>query len=175
MRTDPDDSTSARVELAPVLHLWAHSSGSSDSAISACAGVFAALGVVRRGRGQAVRRLRRPLPHALVKVADGEPAGGRIAADLVEREQAVIAIERGVLQRLRHHRPGELLHLEREAARTRAMLCRAAGGDQVERERVAQEIEDRAVGAEPVGARLGDRAASMIGAVLRARGRKPVT
>ena len=51
--------------------------------------------------------------------ADSAGRGG-IAADLVEREQAVVAIERGVLQRLRHHRPGELLHLEGEAAHARA-------------------------------------------------------
>ena len=42
-----------------------------------------------------------------------------VAADLVQRQQRVIAIERGVLQRLRRHRSGELLHLQRELAHPR--------------------------------------------------------
>ena len=37
------------------------------------------------------------------------PMRVRLAADLVERQQAREAVEGGVLQRLRHHRPGELL------------------------------------------------------------------
>ena len=39
----------------------------------------------------------------------------RLAAHLVERDQAVVDVEDGVLQSLGHHRPRDLLELHREA------------------------------------------------------------
>ena len=78
--------------------------------------VLAAFCVVRRGCGQAMRPFGGAFLHTGVEALDRQRAGGRIAADLVERQQAVKPIEGGILQRLRHHRTGELLNLEREAA-----------------------------------------------------------
>ena len=102
----------------------AHSPGISASADQPRAGILAALGVVGRGRGHAMR----PFPgadlHHRVKSIDGKRPAGRIAADLVQREQTMVAIERGVLQRLRHHRPGELLHLQRETPNARRAVRR---------------------------------------------------
>ena len=88
------------------------------------AGVLAALGVMRCGRRHAVRPFPGARLHHLVKVIDRKRLGGRIAADLVEREQAVVAIERGVLERFGHHRPGELLHLQRKPAHARRAVRR---------------------------------------------------
>ena len=66
------------------------------------------------------------------------------------------AIERGVLQRLRHQGSGELLHLQRKAAHARRAVRRPARRDQIHGQRIAQEIEDAFVGGEPFGARLLD-------------------
>ena len=80
--------------------------------------------------------------------------GGRITADLVEREQAVIAVERGIFERFGHQRPGELLHLQGKAPHPWRAVGRAAGLDQVHGESIAQEVEKTFVGGEPVGAGL---------------------
>src|SRR4051794_10458362 len=94
------------------------------------------------------------LRHAMVKICNRQSTLGRIAPDLVERQQHVIAVERRVLERLRHHRPGELLDLEREVSHACLAVSAAAGSDEVEGEYVAQELEDADVRAEPGGARL---------------------
>src|SRR5262245_48523974 len=97
------------------------------------------------------------LLHSLVKARDGQPAGGGIAPDFVERQKAMKAIERGILERLRHHRTGELLHLEGEAAVARNAMAGAPPGDKVERQRIAQEIEYPRVRTEPIGPSIGER------------------
>src|SRR5262249_34599567 len=68
------------------------------------------------------------------------------------------AIERGILERLRHHRTGELLDLECKPAVARNAVTCAALGNEVERQRVAQEIENSEVRTEPFGASIGERA-----------------
>ena len=96
--------------------------------------------------------------------------GGRIAADLVEREQAVVAVERGVLQRLRHQGAGELLHLQGETAHARCAVCGPARLVQVHGQRVAQKIEDAVIGGEPVRARLLDDRRNQRAIMRRRRG-----
>ena len=88
-----------------------------------------------------------------MKRIDGKRFRGGVATDLVEREQAMVAIEGGVLERFRHHRPGELLHLQRKAAHPRRAVRGPAGLDQVHGEDVAEKGENALVGGEPVGAR----------------------
>ena len=119
-------------------------------------GILAALGVVGRGRGHAVRAFPSANLHRRMKGVDGKCPGRGIAADLVEREQAVVAVERGILERLRHHGAGELLHLQREAAHARRAVRCPPGLDQVHGQRIAQEFEDAVVGGEPVRARFFD-------------------
>ncbi len=49
-------------------------------------------------------------------VMEGREAGAeliRLAADLVQRDQAVVAVEGGVLDRLRRDRAGQLLEMHR--------------------------------------------------------------
>jgi hypothetical protein len=95
--------------------------------------------------------------HHAVKIAGRERLCGRIAADLIEGEQAVVAVERGVLQRLRHHRAGELLHLQGKPADARRAVVRAPGLDQIHRQGVAEKVENAVIGGKPVGARPFDR------------------
>ncbi len=45
---------------------------------------------------------------------DGEREAAGVAADLVQRGQAEVAVERGVLDALRHHGPGRLLEARHE-------------------------------------------------------------
>ena len=112
------------LQSAPDVDRGAHSSASSAQRQQPRARIFAALGVVRRRCGQAVRGVWRGR-HALVEFRDRQRVAARIAADLVERQQAVVTIEGGILERLRHHRPGELLHLEGESAHARMLCARA--------------------------------------------------
>ena len=73
--------------------------------------VLAALGVVRRQRGHALRRrvcCRSPLG-ARGTSSGSTPKCARVAADLVQRDEAGVAVERGVLDALGHHRAGGLL------------------------------------------------------------------
>src|SRR5262249_21610284 len=67
------------------------------------------------------------------------------------------AIERGILERFRHHRTGELLNLECKPAVARNAVTCATLGNEVERQRVAQEIENPEVRSEPFGASIGER------------------
>ncbi len=78
-----------------------------------------------------------------------------ISADVVQRNEPVVHVERGVLHTLGHHRGGELLELAREMARRGGERGRARG--QVAGEGVADEVEDAHVGPAAVGTRLGDR------------------
>ena len=105
-------------------HAAAHSSGSSDSArmrvraSSPRLVSWVAVAVRPCGLSAGAPAMR------CVKLGDRQSRQRGIAADFVERQQRVVAIERGVLQRLRHHRSGELLHLQRELAHPRTR-CRA--------------------------------------------------
>ena len=73
------------------------------------AGVLAALGVVGGGGQHGVRPALQPLHVQRVQLLRRDTVRVRLAADFVEGQQAREAVEGGVLQRLRHHRPGELL------------------------------------------------------------------
>jgi hypothetical protein len=49
-----------------------------------------------------------------VEVVDGEREAARVAADFVQRRQALVAVERRVLDPFRHHRAGRLLEPRHE-------------------------------------------------------------
>src|SRR4029450_6887746 len=126
--------TSAALRLCQSFTAASQSSANSASA-RLRARVFAALGARGGGRLRACARPRlggvgaggrqplggsfRPQSLSPVKRGETELACRWIAADFVQREQALIAIKGCVLHRLRHQRPGELLKLERELARAR--------------------------------------------------------
>ena len=73
--------------------------------------VLAALCVMGRGRQHRVW----PLSHAFLnepmECRAGHAEAPRIAADLVQSQQAEIAVEGRILEGLRHDRPGHLLEL----------------------------------------------------------------
>jgi hypothetical protein len=112
--------------------------------VDARAHVGAALGVVRRQREQrrgptlghrgavAVEALRRAAERAWV------------AADLVQGDQAVVAIEGGVLGPLGHHGRGELLHAQREVGLERVGM--------LEQQQCAHEAEQLGVDLRPARA-----------------------
>src|SRR5262249_31825968 len=89
--------------------------------------VLATFGVVSCGCGQAVRPLGGALLHPPMEIRNRQRAGSRITADLVEGQEAVKTIERSVLQRLCHHRAGELLNLKCKAAVACDAMADAAG------------------------------------------------
>ena len=116
-----------------------HAPGISDSTLMPRAHVLAALGVVRR-RGE------RPCGQLLARSASQRVQRvrrrgrtGRVAADLVQRDQPVVDVERRVLDALRRHRAGHLLELADEPQVLAALFLRnvvraasAAAADEVE-------------------------------------------
>src|SRR3569832_493168 len=86
---------------------------------------------MRSSRGQAGRRGLCARGLKRVELRERERRSFRLAADLVEREQAVMAVKGGVLERLRHQGPGELLQHEREVAHPRRRV--AGVGGEIER------------------------------------------
>ena len=92
----------------------------------------------------------------------------RFAADLVERDEPVINVERRILQPLRHDRPGALLEFHHKVfvlGDTRRVRVRR----ELEQQNVAQKIEHRPLDARV--AALGQRDGTVDhGAVLRTRG-----
>ena len=95
--------------------------GHARERADARAHVGAALRVVRRSRPAACAgSASAALAFAAWNAVDGEPEAARVAADLVQREQPDVAVERGVLDALRHHRARRLLEAHRRTRRGRA-------------------------------------------------------
>ena len=82
---------------------------------------------MRRGRQHLERPLLQSRRVRLVELRDRSAEPRRIAADFVERQQHVVAIERRVLESLGLHRPGVLLKFHREP-QPLARFFRVAGG-----------------------------------------------
>jgi hypothetical protein len=81
-------------------------------------------------------------------VMEGVHAGSevlRFAAHLVERHQAVVDVEDGVLQPLRHHRTGDLLELHGEVQHHLTLGHRKVLGVSLE-QHVLEPVEQRGVG-----------------------------
>src|SRR5262249_50595485 len=88
---------------------------------------------------------------------DGQATGGGIAADFVEGQKAMKAIERRILEGLCHHWTGELLNLEGKAAVARKAIAGAPPGDKVERQRSAPANQNTQNRTEQNGASIGER------------------
>ena len=73
-----------------------------------------ALRVVRVRRQHVQREARRPRAFASWNSSTPRPKRAGSAADLVQRGQPEVAVEGGVLDALRHHRPGRLLEADDE-------------------------------------------------------------
>ena len=132
-------------------------------------GILAALGVMRGGRRHAVRPFLGAGLHHRVKVAGPEAPCGGIAADLVEREQPVVAVERRCPPATSPSCGPVNCCTFSAKRRTRGALCGGAAGlEQVQGQGIAQEIEDAVVGGEPFVARLRDRLVDQL-AIMRGR------
>ena len=97
------------VQPAPAAHGLGPRLGHLGEDGEAGARVLAALGVVGGRTQHGVRPLGQPLGVHRVEGVRRDAARVGLAADLVEGEQAREAVEGGVLERLRHDGPGELL------------------------------------------------------------------
>src|SRR5919198_2090665 len=73
-----------------------------------------------------------------------EPEVRWMPADLVQRDQAVVAIERGVLIAFRHHGRGELLVAHGEAQHL--LAAQTSGWRGIEGENAVHEVEDARIG-----------------------------
>ena len=129
--------------------------------------VFRALVVVGRGREHRVRPVCRALGARAVEGGHREAELAGIAADVVQRDEAVVSVERGVLDAFRRDRRRELLHLHREIvdALSQPGVCILGRfGEQ----HAAHELENRRVGRVAAAARLRDRPVD-VAPVLRRR------
>ena len=91
-----------------------------------------ALRVVRVRRQQVAREALGTPRIRLVELRRARPEARRVAADLVQRREAEVAVERRVLDPLRHHRAGRLLEAHDEllvAGRPRAGGCRRSSSE----------------------------------------------
>ena len=119
------------------------------------ADVLAPLGVVGRQRRQGVRPS--GLPGSVVGVdrVGLEPEPARLAADLVERDQAVVDVERGVLDPLGRHRGRHLLELAGEPSLLGAVVLGERLG-RLQQQHLADEAEDPAAQERVAGGRPPD-------------------
>ena len=85
--------------------------------------------------------MRSALGHRAVEGVGRRAEMVRLAADLVERDEAVVAIEHRVLERLGHDGAGRLLEALREGQRRGPIL----GGVKVEQNEAREKIEGRLV------------------------------
>ena len=100
---------------------------------------------VVRGRGQQrARPVALPALARGVELVDGEPEAIRVAADLVEREQARVPVHRGVLDTLGHDRARRLLEPHDELGR-RAVAVADRVGDVVGQARQRARVVRRAL------------------------------
>ena len=80
-----------------------------------------------------------------------------MAADLVQRDKAVVAVKGRVFEALRHDRAAVLLQLHRTAQRRFAAETAARLGDQIAGQQLVDKIEDAGIDACLVAPRLRDR------------------
>ena len=77
-----------------------------------------------------------------MEVFDADPEMLRLAADFVQRREPVVNVKGGVLEPLRHDRPGALLKFQNEMHVRGARLV-VEVFRKTEKQNVAQKIEDR--------------------------------
>ncbi|OUD82784.1 hypothetical protein CMMCAS02_07640 [Clavibacter michiganensis subsp. michiganensis] len=126
-------AVAGRGDLAELSERVAPGLGRLGEHVDAGADVLAALRVVRRERGHGVRRDAVPLLLARVEVVDVDREDRRVGADLVERDEARVAVERRVLDALGHDHAARLLEAlgDRRGRVGQLRHERVDGGDQV--------------------------------------------
>ena len=165
-----DRALAAAVQTAPAPHGQAPRRRHFADHVDARAHVLGALGVVRRGGQHRVRPVLRAVAAGGVEGRHGGAESVRIAADVVQRDQPMVPIQRGVLDALGGHRRGELLQPSRERAVVVGQRRRRAG-QRLAEQHAADEVEHAAVGATAAPARAAHRPFDEA-AVLRARPRR---
>ena len=92
------------------------------------------------------------------KALEGDAETAGVAADLVQREKADIAVEERILEALCHHRPGELLEPPPEAADELRVGAAGTVGVDPPKQRIPDEVVHGAVRQHAPALRLLDRA-----------------
>ena len=118
--------------------------------------ILAMLGIMGRRAEHGVRPALRALGIGLVEGRQRQAEIVGAAAHLVEGGEAVVAVERGVLEALGHHRAAILLHPHGEARHQVTAVAAARRGDEVGREQPLQEAEDAGVQIGLAASRLRD-------------------
>ena len=144
-------------DAAPDLHLFRPVLRQLGQHREARPRILAALGVVGRGAEHGVRPALGALAVGLVESGEREAELFGIAAHLVERDEAVVAVEGGVLEPLRHHRAAVLLQLHGQAQHGMAAEAAARLRHQLAGEAPGQEVEDARIDFGLVAARACDR------------------
>ena len=130
--------------------------------------ILAALGVVGRGAEHGVRPAFAALAVGLVESGERDAELIGIAADLVQRDEAVVAVEGCVLEPLGHHRAAVLLQLHRAAQHRMAAEAAARLRHQLAGEEPGQEVEDARIDFGLVAARACDRPVEIALVIRRA-------
>ena len=129
--------------------------------VDARAHVLATLRVVRGGRAEPGGRGRLALRERRVQLAERRAEAARIAAHLVQRRQAMVAVERRVLVSLGGDRPGDLLKAHDEVRALGAVgLVRPRRKS--ERQQIAKPVVDGDVDREAPTSREIDRPAETL-------------
>src|SRR4051812_12892315 len=95
--------------------------------MQSCAKVLAALGIVRRGCTHRMWPRFEAMPHVTMKLINGKWFGVELAADLVERNQRVIAVKSRVFNALGRNRSADLLEFKRELPPLGRLVVRKRG------------------------------------------------
>ena len=116
-RSAPSGPGNVLQQREPGPHVRLPRLGHAGQRADARAHVARALGVVGLRHQQVAREALGALAVARVEGLDGDAEAARVAADVVEREQAPVAVEGGVLDALGHHRRRRLLEARDELVR----------------------------------------------------------
>ena len=106
----------------------------------------------------------------MVERSPGHAEPARIATDLIQRQEAEIAIEGGVFQGLCHDRPGDLLELHRGAQ----YIGRLPVSGQIGGQDAVNEIEDGRLTGPPARSCQADRPVDIAAVVRTAAARGDV-
>src|SRR6202453_1178675 len=104
------------------------------------------------GSQHGMRPIRMTLEIGSVEIGDCKAEAVEIAAHVIERNQAVVSIESGVLKSFRHHRTCELLKLHDES-QDRLLVGDVLASGNPGKKPLVEKIEDTEVGRE--AAQLG--------------------
>src|SRR4029079_10992501 len=116
--------------------------------------ILAALGVMRGGTQHGMRRSFRPLRIGVMEGGYAYAELVRVAADLIQRQHPVVAVEGGILEALGHNRAAILLCAHCDANHLHAAESATRLGKAVASQELVEEIENAGVQGSTIAAGL---------------------